>query len=453
MHPIHKHRCAIHPLALLGLSMALLNPCAAHAEAVASPPSDVNQAVRRALDRDPELAAMHADHEGAKDAVRVASAGLWPSARIDVQSGRAIRRDRPEPLFSARPRQPLVSQQTTLTVEQVLYDGQRTRHEISAAELRVGQYAIRGCRVSNERALAVWQSWYAWLGAAQALQAHQQAAQEGAALLERVRLRLQAGQATETELQRAESRWLDMQRAIDEARGRLQTQGLRLRVLIGSDLPAPDETNSAPFVAPEASLIAGWREACESRCPDILEAALQRDRGRAELAAARAAWRPRVALEWSRAEVRNPQGADERYRHQGLMLTARWTLLDGGARSAEIDQIGHSVQALDFRLEDMQRDSLRRFDEAQIGLQTAIAQHAIAQRQLALAQNGWQLTRLGMTAGRRSATDGLDSLIALALAQADLAQQDAARRSALGQLQAAAGLLVDQLGVAGGWAP
>ncbi len=437
------------------LVLVLACAVAARAEPVTAPtnPSAINAPrtaadwVRLALERDPELAAQREDVQGAGDAVRMASAGLWPTVQLNAQHGDAERRDRPPPLFSTTGNRPLRSDQTTLTVEQVLYDGRRTRHEITAAEHRVEQHRTRLIKVGNERAVAALQAWHEWRAAEQAWLAHQQAERQMAGLVDLVRQRLQAGQLAEVDLRRAESRWLDGQRAAAQADSRRREAALQLQVLTGLAPSSGAEAQAERFNPPGAAQIEALRNQCMAACPDVRESALQVERGNAELAAARAAFHPRVALEASRSDMRNPNGASERYRTVQLMLTARWTLFDGGSRSAQVDQVGRSVQALSHRLDDARRDTLRRFDQAVIRLGDALAQHDLAVRNAAVAAEALRLARLGFEAGRRPAIEVADTVAEAARAADEAAQRDARRWIEHAQLLAVAGVLPDQLGV------
>lgn len=228
---------------------------------------------------------------------------------------------------------------------------------------------------------------------------------------------------------------------------RRRETALQLQVLTGL-APAPGaEAQGEHFTPPGAAQIEALRNQCQAACPDVRESALQVERGNAELAAARAAFHPRVALEASRSDMRNPNGASERYRTVQLMLTARWTLFDGGSRSAQVDQIGRSVQALSHRLDDARRDTLRRFDQAVIRLDDALAQHDLALRNAAVAAEALRLARLGFEAGRRPAIEVADTVAEAARAADEAAQRDARRWIEHAQLLAVAGVLPDQLGV------
>lgn len=428
-----------------GLVLAAL-VCTAQAQAL-QPTQPATEAdwVRLALERDATLAAQRNDTRAASQAVEVSRAGLWPTVQLSAEDGRKERRDRPASVFQphtgSRP-----SDQQSITVTQVIYDGQRTRNEILSAEHRVSQQVVRLRKVANERGAAVLQAWHQWRAAQTAWQVHRIAEDELRQLVDVVARRLQAGRVAEVDLRRAESRWLDGQRTVAESRARWREAGVALMSLSGLD--RLDAELPPPLFEPLGQAVAATlRERCRADCPSVQESTLQLERGRAELAAARAGHLPRVTLEAAQGHARNPTGSAERYLSRSLMLKANWTLFEGGARSAQVAQVAYSVEGLADQVDEARRESLMQFDQALVRYEDAMAQHALATQNASVSREALRLARLAFEAGRRQAIEVADVIAETARAADEAARRDAQRWIERDRLLATAGVLLDQIGV------
>lgn len=401
--------------------------------------------VRRALERDAALAAQRNDTRAAGQAVEVSRAGLWPTMQLSIEDGRKERQDRPASIFQpntgSRP-----SDQQSLTVTQLLYDGLRTRNEIQSAEHRVSQQKVRLMKVANDRAAVVLQAWHQWRAARTAWQAHRVAEGELRQLVDVVAQRLQAGRAAEVDLRRAESRWLDGQRTVEESQARWREASVALISHSGVD---QINTEAVPpvFSPLGTDMTTTLRDRCRTDCPSVQESELQLERGRAELAAARAGHHPRITLEASQAFARNPNGTAERYLSRSLMLKANWTLFEGGGRTAQVAQVAYSVEGLVHQVDEARRESLMQFDQALVRYEDAIAQHALATRNASVSREALRLARLAFEAGRRQAIEVADVIAEAARAADEAARRDAQRWIERDRLLATAGALLDQLGV------
>jgi adhesin transport system outer membrane protein len=424
---------------ILGLLATLALPV------LAQTPATEADWVRLALDRDATLAAQRHDTRAAGQAVEVSRAGFWPTLQLSAEDGRKERLDRPasilQPHTGSRP-----SDQQSLTLTQMLYDGQRTHHEVQSAELRVSQQKVRLRKVGNDRAASVLQALHQWRAAHAAWQAHRVAEDELRQLVAVVSRRLEAGRAAEVDLRRAESRWIEGQRTVAESQSRWREAGVSLRSLTGVDpagLDMPLQTFS-PLGVDTAAVL---RERCHTQCPGVEEGELQLERGRAELAAARAGHLPRVTLEAAQAHARNPNGSAERYLSRSLVIKASWTLYEGGARSAQVAQVGHSVDGLARQVDEARREALMQFDQALVRYEDALAQHDLAVRNAGVSREALRLARLAFEAGRRQAIEVADVIAEAARAADEAARRDAQRWIERDRLLATVGVLLDQLGV------
>lgn len=305
---------------------------------------------------------------------------------------------------------------------------------------------MRLLKVANERAAAVLQAWHQWRAAQVAWQAHRVAEADLRQLVEVVTQRLQAGRAAEVDLRRAESRWLDGQRTVAESQARWREAGVALVSLSGVEQIHLD--TPPPMFSPlEPNVATTLRERCRTECPSVQESELQLERGRAELAAARAGHHPRITLEATQAHARNPTGTAERYLSRSLMLKANWTLFEGGGRSAQVAQVAYSVEGLAHQVDEARRESLMQFDQALVRYDDAITQHALATRNASVSREALRLARLAFEAGRRQAIEVADVIAEAARAADEASRRDAQRWIERDRLLATAGVLLDQLGV------
>lgn len=437
---------ALRPFLAVGLLLVLLQclPRPAHGQS----PTTARDLLQHAIANDPALATQRATLDAARAAEDAASAGFLPELSLSAQRGRSHR--------SSADRLPWVAESNTLpavghtlTLSQLLYDGQRTHATVNAAQARVQQERVRLNRRLNERLLAMREALHNEAAAAQKLRHAQDALRDIEALNTLVRQKHVAGLVALVDVRRAESRRLDAQRNVADAQARWHEARLTLAGETGQPVSAQALAHEA--FAPVASTeLDALGTACAQACPEVEEAALRVQQAQAELRAAEAAWHPRLSLELSRSESRNLSGSAEHYRSASAFVKLNWALYDGGQRSAQTRRLGHDIQAQENTLEETRRTVSTRWSVGRSRLQANTELHAIALRNATVARQARELAEQGLRAGLRSPIELADTVNEETRALDEAASRDAERRTAQDRLLALTGLLAQHLGLVPG---
>ena len=430
------------PLMLAPLLLALCLP--AHAQT--PPRSSAIEWLQQAIASDPALATQRATLDAARAAEDAASAGLGPELTLSGQRGRS-RRTSADRLPWVPEAHSLPAAGHTLTLSQLLYDGQRTQATVNAAQARVQQEQERLRRRLNERLLAMREALHNEEAAAARLHHARDALRDMQSLNTLVQQKHDAGLVALADVRRAQSRLLDAQRGVTEAQARWQEARLTLAGETGLPVPtfAPDHE---PFVALDSAELDALGLACAQACPEVREASLQVDRAQAELRAAEAAWHPRLSLELSNGESHNLSGNAEQYRSASAFLKLNWTFYDGGLRTAQTRRLGHEMQAQEQTLEETRRTVQTRWSVGRSRLQASVELYGIALRNASVARQARELAEQGLRAGLRSPIEVADTVNEETRALYDAATRDAERRLGQDRLLALTGLLARHLGLA-----
>ena len=422
----------------------LLALCLPHPARGQQPTTTVTEWLQQAIAQDPALAAQRAALDSARAAEDAAAAAYGPELSLSAQRGRS-HRTAAERLPSAPDSHSLPATGHTLTLSQLLYDGQRTQATVSGAQARVQQEHLRWSRRLNERLLTLREAWHNLESAAQKLHHARDALRDIHTLNALVQQKRAAGLLALVDVRRAESRLLDAQRAVTDAEARWQEARLTLAGEAGLPVPAG---HSDPFSPVPTTELDALGLACAQACPEVKEAALQVARAQADSRAAEAAWHPRLSLELSRSESRNLAGSAEHYRSGSAFLKLNWALYDGGLRSAQARRLGHDLQAQENTLEETRRTVQTRWSVGRSRLQASVELHQIALRNAAVARQARELAEQGLRAGLRSPIELADTVSEETRALDEASSRDAERRIAQDRLLAMAGLLAQHLGLA-----
>lgn len=434
---------ALRPLFFAWLLLALCQP---H-PALGQQPT-TTEWLQQAIAHDPALATQRAALDAARAAEDAASAGFRPELSLSAQRGRS-HRTAPERLPLAPESHSLPAAGHTLTLSQLLYDGQRTEATVSAAQTRVQQEQLRLSRRLNERLLAMREALHNQEAAAARRHHAHDALRDIQTLNAQVQQKRAAGLLALVDVRRAESRLLEAQRNVTEADARWQEALLTLTGETGLPVP-PHALHSDPFVALPPEALDALGLACAQACPEVEEAALRVQQAQAELRAAEAAWHPRLSLELSRSESRNLSGTAEHLRSGSAFVKLNWALYDGGQRSAQTRRLGHDIQAQESALEETRRTALTRWSVGRSRLQASTGLHTIALRNATVARQARELAEQGLRAGLRSPIELADTVNEETRALDETASRDAERRIAQDRLLALAGLLAQHLGLVPG---
>lgn len=411
----------------------------------------LSQAVAAAVGKSDEIAAAGAAARAADQRVPQARAGWLPRVELSQSWQRGnqpvfvfgsllAQRQFAETDFALRSLNtpdPITNRRTAFSLEQMVFDGGRTRADVRAAAL--GADIARGAerQVRQDMALAATRAYGAVLRAGAE---HAAAALAVSAAEEDVRVaeaRRDAGTGTESDVLSIRVHLAAMQARAIEAASARRIARAELNRLMGAPLDrefatVEPTTPDAPAVPAEPSI----ERALQQR-PDVAEAQLRLDIGRAMTASARAALLPQVAAQAGYEWNDGRRGSAASAWIAGVNI--RMSLFAGGATLARLRESTHAVARAEAER--------RRLDGAvRVEVLTAVehvssaqARHAVARSAVAHARESQRIIRNRYEAGLapasdaiRAATAALDAEVQRVSAIVDLIVAEAALRRAVG---------------------
>ena len=411
----------------------------------------LSQAVTAALGGSDEMAAAAAAADAAQQRVPQARAGWLP--RVDLSQSWQ-RGNQPVFVFGSLLAQrqfadadfalrnlntpdPITNRRTAFSLEQVVFDGGRTRAEVRAAKF--GADIARGAerQVRHDMALAATRAYGAVLRAAAEYAA---AALAVTAAEEDVRVgeaRRDAGTGTEADVLSMRVHLAAMRARAIEAASAVRIARAELNRLMG--LPLDREFATVEPAVPETQAAAAApsiARALQQR-PDVAEAQLRLDIGRAMTASARAALLPQVAAqaayEWNDGRRGSPASA------WIAGVNIRMNLFEGGAALARVRESTHAAARADAERRRIDRAAHVEVLTAVEQVASARARHAIARSAVAQARESQRMIRDRYEAGLTPASDAIRAATAALDAEAqrvgaivDLIVAEAALRRAMG---------------------
>lgn len=307
---------------------------------VPSSPLTVDAAVRIALDRNPLMRAAAEGVHVAEAAVGEARAPYYPALGVSTSFARwETHAFLPEGLGgSAIPATigPTNDWTAALTGRYTVYDSGRRAADLRLALAQQRVAMQEAARVREDLALQVRRAFYALVAARDAervahtsltrAEEHLRLAQE-----RRAAGAVSGGDVVQAQVQVAEARLarVRVESLVQQARGGLNTA-------IGLPVATPIDTDSQPDpVAPPGAIgvSAGLAEALAQR--PVIEAAMQRAVAATEaVSAARSAFGPKIAAEWSAGLRDNDVFPSDRDWRAGVIVT--WSLFDGFAKQRRL---------------------------------------------------------------------------------------------------------------------
>ncbi|HEX6640160.1 MAG TPA: TolC family protein [Thermoanaerobaculia bacterium] len=300
-----------------------------------------------------------------------------------------------------------------LSASQPIFAGGRIRSSIQAAEHAEAAALAASDEASADSVLQVRQAYYDAALAAATVTIVEASVVLAQRHLEDVRLREDAGRASELELLRAEVEAENLQPQLVQARNGRELALLNLKRLVNLPANAAVELTT-PLVPAEGEDAAVPTQTL----PDLDEVQEQLSRRAALRAAesqvaaaqegvdiARSAWLPTVALS---ANLSRQAFPDETFTFPGggdwnddwtVGVMAQWPLFQGFRRNAQIDEAQAVVQEAELGLEQLRESFAIEYQQAQGELERARAQLGAAQRTAQQALRVYELTEMRFREG------------------------------------------------------
>lgn len=410
---------------LLSLSSAL----AGHA--VAQPVLTVEQAVQDALAHNRPLSAARTSVGEASAQVQAARAALFPRVTVSEAWQRGN-----QPVFvfgsllNARRfsaanfaidalnyPDPTGFFRTSIGVDQLLFDGGRSRATVHLATLQRDLAATGVDVASAGTAVAVTQAYGRLLASVVARRAAESAVATALDDVERARQRRDAGLATDADVLSLQVHVSELQQRVIQAGGDIAVARAELNRLMGSPIDrdyvptAPAEpVDRAP--GPLAALLA---DAERSR-PELKRAATVAEIGDALQRQARAAFIPQLAAQGA-VDVAGTSFAD-RASSWVFGGELRWTLSAGGAEGARVRAASEAASRARIERDEVRASVQVEVVSALARLEAARARQAVGRATVDQARESQRIIRDRFGAGMATATDVLRASTALLDAEA-----------------------------------
>ena len=433
----------LHVAVLLGMVWGLVADRASAQEARSI---TLDESIERALEEHGMLESARADADEALARQRHARSGWWPSIRgqahylrlsdnIPSFEGEIPGFDEPFPISPVE-----INQfHTEIAIEQPIFTGFRRSGERQAAARRVEATEENVEQQRAAVALDVRRAYWNLKQAQQRREAVEKALEHVEAHLEDVRNRREAGATLESHVLAAETRRSEVRLDRVEAENAVRAARTELNQLIGEprdrllhlesdetgegdvlDAPLDEQRATARNDHPRLNALRGQAAALD-----------------AEVGIASRQWMPDVALTGRYLFARpNPNFIFERDQFRGSWeagVTMRWTLWDGGRRSADADAARARLRSAEARLDHMERridQSVERHHLAVEGAREAVEVATQAVRQ---AEASFNMAEEQFEEGAALSADVLEA--ESALRSAELRRAEARANYAIAQAE------------------
>lgn len=394
-------------------------------------------ALTRAYSTNPQLNMERAGVRAGDEDVARAAAGYRPKVSAEAFAGLAARRysvpGQPSPTDPQRPRAGY------LTVEQPLFDGNRTRNSVRSAEGSVLANRERLRLAEQSIMLSVVTTYMNVLRdmAAYNLQTNNLRVLD--IQLQQNRERLNEGQITPTDVAQSEARLASGRSQVSLARANLETSQGEYRQVIGVEptrlAPALPVDRLLPKTLREADLLA------QQEHPAIAAALHGADVARHEVAVAEGELYPTLSLLGSVGGRADTEAPGERQTEASIVAKLSVPIYSGGATSARIRQV-KELAAQRLLNTDLVREEVRANVRGAWSALTAVrTQIAAAREQINAAERALSGVREESRVGQRTTLDVLNAQqellnarIALVVAQRDHVVASYSVLAAIGRL-------------------
>ena len=296
-----------------------------------------------------------------------------------------------------------------IRLEQMLFTGLRRTRQIRAASARA---EAADALIAEQRAavgLEVRQAYWALAREYSRVEAVEQSLRHVQAHLQNVQAQFEAGAALEHQVLAARARVAEAQLDRVEATNAVRTARTTLNQLIGEELHTEIELVTDPETAAQIDLTVDGIDAH----PQLRALQQQVTALEAEASIARREWLPNMALTGRYLFARpNPNFFFERDRFRGnweVGVTVRWTVWDGGRRSAVTDGAWARLQAAEAQFAHTRREIKRRIEQETLAAAGARAAVEAANHALRQAEASFEMTQEQFEEGVVLSSDVLEA--------------------------------------------
>ena len=327
-------------LSTLGLAALL---CAAGAQAQSG--EALKAAAQKAVSSNPEVTARFNAYRAASDAVDAARGGFFPRLDLNASAGR----DRSS-IESRNPESQSLSRSgASLTLTQLLWDGQATSQDVSRlGHERIARY-FEVLDAAEQTALEASRAYYDVLRYRRLVVLAEDNFVQHRSAYNQITSRVRSGVGRGVDLEQAAARLALAQSNLVTETSNLHDVSARYQRVVGEAPPAslalPEPLrNAIPATATEASAEAIRRSPAINASIETLRAA------RSQVSVRESAYQPKVEARARAGVGRNFDGVQDQRRDGTAEIVLNWNLFNGGADQARVRQQTRLLtQAADLR--------------------------------------------------------------------------------------------------------
>ncbi len=415
----------------------------------------LEQAARKALEHNPDLAMDAPARQAAAAELAASRSGYLP--RLDVEQS-VLGGNNPVYVFGTLLTQrqfsaadfalpalntpdPLQNLQTRVGAQQNVWDFGRTRQRVQAARIGVELADLGHEEHLRQTLLAVVESYYGVSLAHESVAAAQAALQSADALIQQSRARVDSGLAVEADLLRSQVYLATARQQEIQARGQEDLARAALNRLMGDPLDHPfGETVPLVVVsepAPtEASLVATLRK----QRPDYQRLEAEVRQAELDVRGRKTQFLPTLSA-FATWEADNPSVTEAGGSNWVAGLSLRWNIYAGGGDSAQLKAARYRFEQKQLQLTAMESAMALEVHQAVVQRQSADRQVAAMQAAEEQSTESLRILRNRYEAGLATMTDLLSAETARSAARSALAEAIYRQRLSFAQLEYAAGVL------------
>lgn len=421
----------------------------------AQEPLSLEQAVRRALENNPDLA-MDAPARAAAGFEQAASkAGYRP--RLDLEQS-VLGGNNPVYAFGTLLTQrhftaddfalpalntpdPVANLQTRITAQQNIWDFGRTRQRVETARLGIEMTDLNHSDHVRQTILAVIEAYYAVSLARDAGEAARTALAAGEAMVRQAQSRVDSGLAVEADLLRSQVYLATARQQQIQARGQEELARAQLNRLMGLPLDQPSGatatlTRAAYPVPAEDALAAELRK----RRPDYQRLQDEVRQGELEERGRKSQFYPTLGA-FATWEADNPSLKEAGGSNWLAGLSLRWNIYAGGSDAALLQASRQRLEQKRRQLQAMESAMALEVHQALIRVRSAEQQVLAMQASEAQSSESLRILQNRYEAGLATMTDLLSAEAARSAARTALAEAIYRHRLSYAQVEYAAGVL------------
>lgn len=407
--------------------------------------ASLEEAVNLAITTNPRVGVVSYDRQAVEYELRQGEALFYPQIDLEASTGADWNDNTTTSSCCGSDGRTLWRSSGTLTLSQLIFDGNFAANEVERQEARVSSAAYRVSEAAEfvgldavEAYLEVMRQRDRLLNAEQNVAVHR-------STLGDVNTRSQGGGGNVADVRQAEARLASAESALTQIRGDLNDAEYRYINVVGI---APDSL-SAPTV-PYDMLPASLDDAVAaaiSNSPTVQFSRADVAAAAAEAAQQTAAYWPDVRLELQGNATDNDAGNTDTTYNASALVVMRWNIYRGGADTARVKEFKHRLAEATEQLLINERQVAEDARVSWNAIQTARQSVEILKREVSANASTRDVYHQQFDIGQRGLLDLLDSDNELFLSRDSLITATYAEMFAAYRLLATTGMLVESLGL------